>query len=311
MFSLQAISRSSQLALWQTQHIKQKLETKFPGLKVNIQECLTSGDKWLQSSLNEHGGKGLFVKKLETALLDGTADFAVHSLKDVPAQLPAGLELVGFPERDSPNDCLVSNSYTSLDELPKNAVVGTASLRRRAALLAYRPDLQIRLLRGNLQTRLRKLDEGRYDAIVLAVAGLQRLGLENRIQQIIPHEILLPAVCQGVLAVEARKDNPHKQLLASLNHQATLETTLLERRIGKNLQVGCHVPISIYAKHLSFEEIQVQVQIWSLDGSRHFVVQDKTSVSDSLSFADKISADIQSQAAALLEEAKGADLKWD
>ena len=311
MIFLQAISRASQLALCQTRRIKQDLETKFSSLRVNIQECLTSGDKWLQSSLNEHGGKGLFVKELETALLERRADFAVHSLKDVPAELPAGLELVSFPERDSPDDCLVSNSFSSLDELPKNAIVGTASLRRRAALLAYRPDLQIRLLRGNLQTRLRKLDEGQYDAIVLAVAGLQRLGLEQRIQQIIPHEILLPAVCQGVLAVEAHVDSPYRQFLSSLNHQATLETTMLERRIGKNLQVGCHVPISIYAKHLSAAQIQMEVQIWSLDGQKNFHISQATSVSDSLIFADKISRDIESQAAALLEEAKGAEVSWD
>lgn len=241
-------TRESPLALWQATFIKAELEAAHPGLQVELLGMTTRGDQILDSPLAKIGGKGLFVKELETALLDGRADIAVHSMKDVPMAFPAGLGLSIICQREDPRDAFVSNHYKSLDELPAGARVGTSSLRRQCQIRAQRPDLTIVDLRGNVNTRLRKLDEGQYDAIILASAGLLRLGMADRIAQHLSPEQSLPAGGQGAVGVEARIDDQRiKQLLAPLHHQATAECVNAERALNLTLQGGCQVPIACFA----------------------------------------------------------------
>ena len=241
-------TRESPLALWQATFIKAELEAAHPGLQVELLGMTTRGDQILDSPLAKIGGKGLFVKELETALLDGRADIAVHSMKDVPMAFPAGLGLSIICQRGDPRDAFVSNHYKSLDELPAGARVGTSSLRRQCQIRAQRPDLTIVDLRGNVNTRLRKLDEGQYDAIILASAGLLRLGMADRIAQHLSPEQSLPAGGQGAVGVEARIDDQRiKQLLAPLHHQATAECVNAERALNLTLQGGCQVPIACFA----------------------------------------------------------------
>lgn len=241
-------TRESPLALWQAEFIKAELETAHPGLQVELLGMTTRGDQILDSPLAKIGGKGLFVKELETALLDGRADIAVHSMKDVPMEFPPGLGLSIICEREDPRDAFVSNHYKSLDELPEGARVGTSSLRRQCQIRARRPDLTITDLRGNVNTRLRKLDEGEYDAIILASAGLLRLAMADRIAERISPEHSLPAGGQGAVGVETRVDDKRiKQLLAPLHHQATAECVNAERALNLKLQGGCQVPIACFA----------------------------------------------------------------
>ncbi|MDT9988817.1 hydroxymethylbilane synthase [Klebsiella pneumoniae] len=216
---LKIATRQSPLALWQAQYVKARLEQAHPGLKVELVPMVTRGDVILDTPLAKVGGKGLFVKELELAMLEGRADIAVHSMKDVPVEFPEGLGLVTICERDDPRDAFVSNRYASIDELPAGSVVGTSSLRRQCQLAATRPDLAIRSLRGNVGTRLSKLDNGEYDAIILAAAGLKRLQLEARIRQPLSPEQSLPAVGQGAVGIECRLDDAWTRgLLAPLNH---------------------------------------------------------------------------------------------
>lgn len=241
-------TRESPLALWQAEFIKAELEAAHPGLQVELLGMTTRGDQILDSPLAKIGGKGLFVKELETALLDGRADIAVHSMKDVPMEFPPGLGLSIICQREDPRDAFVSNHYKSLSELPEGAKVGTSSLRRQCQIRARRPDLEIIDLRGNVNTRLRKLDEGQYDAIILASAGLLRLDMEDRIAERISPEDSLPAGGQGAVGVEARVDDERiKQLLAPLHHQATAERVYAERAMNLKLQGGCQVPIACFA----------------------------------------------------------------
>ncbi len=241
-------TRESPLALWQAEFIKAELEAAHPGLQVELLGMTTRGDQILDSPLAKIGGKGLFVKELETALLDGRADIAVHSMKDVPMEFPPGLGLSIICEREDPRDAFVSNHYKSLTELPEGAKVGTSSLRRQCQIRAQRPDLEIIDLRGNVNTRLRKLDEGQYDAIILASAGLLRLEMEDRIAERISPEDSLPAGGQGAVGVEARVDDERiKKLLAPLHHQATAERVYAERAMNLTLQGGCQVPIACFA----------------------------------------------------------------
>ena len=216
--TLNIATRQSPLALWQAEHIKARLENLYPDLSVNLVTMVTKGDKILDTPLAKIGGKGLFVKELEQALFDQRADIAVHSLKDVPMQLPEGLMLGAYCQRAAPTDAFVSNQYQSLEQLPEGAIVGTSSLRRQCQLKAYRPDLRIESLRGNVGTRLGKLDAGEYDAIILATSGLQRMGLDERIRSELSIDISLPAVGQGALAIECREgDEAVLALLAPLN----------------------------------------------------------------------------------------------
>lgn len=241
-------TRQSPLALWQAHYVKNKLESLHAELHVDLLGLTTQGDQILDSPLSKIGGKGLFVKELEEALLDGRADIAVHSMKDVPMELPAGLIISTICEREDPRDAFVSNHYKNIEALPHGARVGTSSLRRRCQLQALRPDLIILDLRGNVGTRLRKLDEGQYDAIILAAAGLLRLNLAERITQLISIEQSLPAVGQGAVGIECRaSDERTQRWLAPLHHIATAQRVLSERAMNHRLQGGCQVPIAGHA----------------------------------------------------------------
>lgn len=240
-------TRESRLALWQAEHVKARLETNL-GLNVTLLGMTTRGDQILDRALSKVGGKGLFVKELETAMEEGRAQLAVHSLKDVPMELPEGFELAAILEREDPRDALVSNRYATLDELPQGAVVGTSSLRRVVQLLALRPDLRIEPLRGNLDTRMRKLDEGGYDAIVLAAAGLKRLGAGDRIRSYFDIETMIPCAGQGALGLELRADALElKAQIASLIDQPTWLATLAERAVSRALGGSCSVPLAAHA----------------------------------------------------------------
>lgn len=264
---LRIATRQSPLALWQAHYVKQRLEACHPQLKVELVPMVTRGDIILDTPLAKVGGKGLFVKELELALLEGRADIAVHSMKDVPVEFPEGLGLVTICERDDPRDAFVSNNFTSLDDLPAGSVVGTSSLRRQCQIAERRPDLVIRSLRGNVGTRLGKLDNGDYDAIILAVAGLNRLGLQERIRFALPAEVSLPAVGQGAVGIECRLDDEKTQtLLASLNHDETAIRVRAERAMNMRLEGGCQVPIGSYAE-LNNGELWLRALVGAPDGS--------------------------------------------
>ncbi len=246
--SIRIATRKSPLALWQAEFIKAELEKHHPGIQVELLGIKSRGDKILDVPLAKVGGKGLFVKELEHALLAKEADIAVHSMKDVPMEFPEGLGLPVICEREKPFDAFVSNRYDSLDALPQGAVVGTSSLRRETQIRAYRPDLEIRFLRGNVNTRLAKLDAGEYDAIILAAAGLMRLQMEDRIRALISDELCLPAGGQGAVGVECRLDDQRVlDLLKPLHHQPTAYCVLAERAMNRRLEGGCQVPIAGYA----------------------------------------------------------------
>jgi hydroxymethylbilane synthase len=248
MKTLTIASRESRLALWQAEHIQTRLQELYPDLTVNILPMTTQGDQILDKTLSKIGGKGLFVKELETALLDGRADIAVHSAKDVPMVLPAGFTLAAICEREDARDAFVSNQYEALADLPEGAVVGTASLRREAQIRARFPYLQIKPLRGNVQTRLRKLDEGEFDAIILASAGLIRLDLAHRITGLIDVSDSLPAPGQGALAIEISAARPDLlAVLAPLNHASTAACVLAERTLSRFLGGSCQIPLGAYA----------------------------------------------------------------
>jgi len=241
-------TRESRLALWQAEHVRDLLQSRF-GRTVTLLGMTTKGDQILDRALSKVGGKGLFVKELEVALEEGRADLAVHSLKDVPMELPEGFVLACVMEREDPRDALVSTRFASLDDLPHGAVVGTSSLRRMVQLRARRPDLKIEALRGNLDTRLRKLDDGQYDAIILAAAGLKRLGLAERIRQLIDTDVMLPAAGQGALGLEIRAQHPELQdALAQLAHQPTWLATLAERGVSRAMGGSCSMPLAAYAQ---------------------------------------------------------------
>jgi hydroxymethylbilane synthase len=242
-------SRESALAMWQAEHIRDRLHALYPQTEVTILGMTTQGDQILDVSLSKIGGKGLFVKELETALEDGRADFAVHSLKDVPMHMPEGFSLTTICEREEPHDAFVSNQYETLAALPAGSVVGTSSLRRESQLRASFPHLNIEPLRGNVQTRLRKLDEGQYAAIILAAAGLQRLGLGARIRNVISSEDSLPAVGQGALGIECRSDRADVMaMLQPLHHADTAACVLAERAMSRVLGGSCQVPLGGFAE---------------------------------------------------------------
>ncbi|PHM36343.1 porphobilinogen deaminase [Xenorhabdus innexi] len=248
MKTIRIATRQSPLAMWQAQYVQKQLEHFHPDLTVELIPMITRGDVILDTPLAKVGGKGLFVKELELAMLENRADIAVHSMKDVPVEFPDGLGLVTICERDDPRDAFVSVEYASLDDLPVGSIVGTSSLRRQCQLRRLRPDLVIRDLRGNVGTRLGKLDKGDYDAIILAAAGLKRLGLEDRIRMPLAPELLLPAVGQGAVGIECRLDDIQtRELLAPLNHRSTEICVLAERAMNTRLEGGCQVPIGSYA----------------------------------------------------------------
>lgn len=264
---LRIATRQSPLALWQAHYVKQRLMACHPGLTVELVPLVTRGDVILDTPLAKVGGKGLFVKELEMALIEHRADLAVHSMKDVPVEFPKGLGLVTICEREDPRDAFVSNNYDSLDALPAGSIVGTSSLRRQCQLAERRPDLEIRSLRGNVGTRLGKLDKGDYDAIILAVAGLKRLELEDRIRMALPPELSLPAVGQGAVGIECRLDDTRTHaLLAPLNHTDTALRVKAERAMNTRLEGGCQVPIGSYAE-LVDGEIWLRALVGAPDGT--------------------------------------------
>ncbi len=260
-------TRQSPLALWQAHYVQQRLMAAHPGLRVELVPMVTKGDVILDTPLAKVGGKGLFVKELELAMLEDRADLAVHSMKDVPVAFPEGLGLVTICEREDPRDAFVSNHYDSLDALPQGAVVGTSSLRRQSQISERRPDLVIRSLRGNVGTRLSKLDAGEYDAIILAAAGLKRLELESRIRQPLPAEISLPAVGQGAVGIECRLDDSELiNLLQALNHDDTAVCVKAERAMNTRLEGGCQVPIGSFAL-LEGDKLWLRGLVGAPDGS--------------------------------------------
>jgi hydroxymethylbilane synthase len=241
-------TRESTLALWQAEHIRARLSAMYPEYRIELLGLTTQGDRVLDRPLAEIGGKGLFIKELEHAMHEGRADLAVHSLKDVPMDMPDGFALTAILAREDPRDAFVSNRYRAMCDLPGGAIVGTSSLRRESQLRARFPHLRVEALRGNVNTRLRKLDEGRYDAIILAVAGLKRLGLAERIAAIIDPADSLPAVGQGALALECRVDRPDViALVAPLADAETTLATVAERAFGRHLASSCHTPLAAYA----------------------------------------------------------------
>lgn len=260
-------SRESALAMWQARHIQSRLQALYPQTQVEILGMTTSGDQILDSPLARIGGKGLFVKELEQALADGRADIAVHSMKDVPMHLPEGFAMAAIGEREDPRDAFVSNDYPNLAALPAGSVVGTSSLRRQSQLQARFPELRIESLRGNLQTRLRKLDEGQYAAIILAAAGLKRLGLEGRIADLIDTDDSIPAVGQGALGIEINATRTDLiAVLAPLNHADTAACVEAERGMSRALAGSCTVPLGAYAEKLG-DEIHIKGFVASVDGS--------------------------------------------
>ena len=276
-------TRSSQLALWQADFVIGELEKRYPDLEIEKRLMTTKGDKILNAPLAKIGGKGLFTKELENAMLAGEIDIAVHSLKDMPVAVPEGLVITAVTKRADAGDALVSDRYESFEALPEGAKVGTSSLRRRAQLLHARPDLQITDLRGNVNTRLRKLEEEHFDGIILACAGLKRLGFGGRIRQVLPQSLCLPAVGQGALAIESRIDDREtRELLSFLDDGITRACTAAERGFLATVEGGCQVPVGVYAQPVDnadiledahagkAEAIRVEAVIASLDGRKLF-----------------------------------------
>jgi hydroxymethylbilane synthase len=261
-------TRESALAMWQARHIQARLVELYPGLEVVLHGMTTEGDRKLDVSLAKVGGKGLFVKELEEALARGEADLAVHSMKDVPMALLEGHVLAATPERADPRDAFVSNTHAEVAALPEGACVGTSSLRRESQLRSHRPDLIIKPLRGNVPTRLRKLDEGQYDAIILASAGLKRLGLAERIRWLLPTEVSLPAAGQGALGLECRGDRDDvRRLVAPLNHAGTELCVKAERAVARMLAGSCNVPLAAYGE-ICGSTLRLRGYVGAPDGSR-------------------------------------------
>ncbi len=266
--TLRIATRKSALALWQAEYVKAELEKFHPQLNVELVPMVSRGDKILDVPLAKVGGKALFVKELEHALLEGRADIAVHSMKDVPMEFPQGLDLSVICPREDPRDAFVSNTYSTLADLPAGSVVGTSSLRRQCQLLAKRPDLVIKFLRGNVNTRLQKLDDGEYDAIILASAGLIRLEMSERIRESIAPEFCLPAGGQGAVGIESRVDDViTNKLLLPLNRPITAEQAPPERAVNKRLEGGCQVPIGCFAVHEGEDKLWLRGLVGNPDGS--------------------------------------------
>jgi hydroxymethylbilane synthase len=261
-------TRESTLALWQANYIRRWLIELYPQSEISILGMTTRGDQILNTSLSKIGGKGLFIKELEQSMAEGRADIAVHSMKDVPMNMPSGFVLAAITEREDPRDAFISNQYASLDTLPAGSVVGTSSLRRESQLRARFPNLQVQPLRGNVQTRLRKLDEGQYAAIILAAAGLKRLGLANRITTVLSPELSLPAVGQGALGIECLSDKIDLvKLMQPLHHIETAQCVKAERAMSRELGGSCQVPLGGFAEIIE-KELVLRGFVASPDGSR-------------------------------------------
>jgi hydroxymethylbilane synthase len=291
-------SRESALAMWQAEHIRDRLRALYPQTAVSILGMTTQGDQILNVTLSKIGGKGLFVKELETALEIGSADIAVHSLKDVPMHLPDGFMLACICEREDPRDAFISNNYPDLASLPAGSVVGTSSLRRESQLRARFPHLKIEPLRGNVQTRLRKLDAGQYSAIILAAAGLKRLGLGERIRNIISSDDSLPAVGQGALGIECRADRSDLvELLAPLHHADTAACVLAERSMSRKLAGSCQVPLGGFAEVIDGAMLRMRGFVATPDGTRLLRAERTGSAAEPEALGNKVAQDLLAQGA--------------
>lgn len=283
---LRIATRKSPLALQQTEIFAHQLKKKWPKLQIELVPMSTQGDELLDRSLQTLGGKGLFIKELEKALLEGRADIAVHSMKDVPAQLPDELTLACICKRDNPFDALVSPKNHGLLDLKTGSLIGTASLRRQAQLLAFRPDLHVKILRGNINTRLEKLQQGQYDAIILACAGLERMNLHHYIHQQLSADIMLPACGQGAIGIECRtNDKKTQQLLHPLNHNETALCVNIEREINARLGGHCHVPIAIFAQLIDDSIIELNARVFNSVGTKKISFHQRTSVDSAMEIA--------------------------
>ncbi len=296
--SLVIATRGSQLALWQAEHVRSRLLELRPELSVELLKIKTRGDVILDVPLSKVGGKGLFIKEIEEALLDGRADLAVHSVKDVPMELPEGLILAAVPEREVCTDCLASETFAGLDALPAGARVGTCSLRRQAQLLHARPDLRILPLRGNVETRLRKLKEGEFDAVVLASAGMKRLGLSAALMAHLPEDRFVPAVGQGAIGIECRAaDTELLSLLAQMEHRPTRVCVEAERGFLAGLDGGCQVPIAAHAVMLDENHFHLEGLVGEVDGSRLIRLQRDGAAEDARAVGLRMAEEILAQGA--------------
>ncbi|MCK4842566.1 MAG: hydroxymethylbilane synthase [Methylococcales bacterium] len=290
-------TRKSPLALWQAEHVAARLEQAFPEVKTELVKMVTKGDKILDAPLAKIGGKGLFVKELEQGMLDGFADIAVHSMKDVPVEFPEGLHLAAILNREDPTDAFVSNKYSSLDDLPANAKIGTSSLRRQCQIKEKFPDAEILSLRGNVNTRLAKLDAGEYDAIILASAGLKRLGMGDRITACLDTSISLPAIGQGAVGIECRSDDVeiNQYLKALCDEQTTIRVTA-ERAMNERLNGGCQVPIAGFAE-IKEDQLFMRGLVGSPDGSILYRAERQGGLSEAESIGQAIADDLLAQGA--------------
>ena len=286
--SLRIVSRESPLAMWQAQFVRARLQETHPGLEVGISTVKTLADRFLHKALSEMGGKGVFVKELEQALLNHEADLAVHSMKDVTVDMPAGLTLAAIMEREDARDVFISNRFPSPEEMPAGGRIGTSSLRRQCQLNAAYPKLALRDIRGNVDSRLQKLDNGEYDALVLAAAGIKRLGREHRISAYLDVADMLPAIGQGALGIEIRENDARvEQLVQPLNHRPTQTCVDAERALSRKLYGGCHLPLAGYAQ-ISGETLSMTALVGSPDGSR--IVKDR--ISGSAPHAEQLGYDL-------------------
>lgn len=302
---LRIATRRSALALWQAEHVAARLRAAHAGLEVALVPLTTRGDRILDAPLAHIGGKGLFIKELETALLEERADIAVHSMKDVPVALAEGLTIAAVLEREDPRDAFVSNVAASLDDLPLGARVGSSSLRRQCQLRARRPDLALVTLRGNVDTRLAKLDAGEYDAVILAAAGLKRLGLAGRIGQYLAPEICLPAIAQGTIGIECRAgDEMAATLVAPLNHEPTAIRTRAERALNRALMGGCQVPIAGYAE-LDGRRLRLRGLVASPDGTTVIAGEREGAAGEAERLGEALAAELLERGAARILRALG------
>jgi hydroxymethylbilane synthase len=290
-------TRKSPLALWQAEHVAARLSQAFPEIKTQLVTMVTKGDKILDAPLAKVGGKGLFVKELEQGMLDGIADIAVHSMKDVPVEFPQGLHLAVILEREDPTDAFVSNRYQSLDDLPADAKIGTSSLRRQCQIKEKFPNAEILSLRGNVNTRLAKLDAGEFDAIILASAGLKRLGMADRITQSLPTSVSLPAMGQGAIGIECRVDDVEvNQMLQVLHHEATNICVRAERAMNARLNGGCQVPIGGFAQ-IDGETVFMRGLVGSPDGALIYRAEKMGAIAQAEEMGVAIAEDLLSQGA--------------
>lgn len=309
MSIIRIATRRSPLAMWQAEHVAARLTQEYPQLQCELLPMRTQGDKLLDTPLAKIGGKGLFVKELERALLDGDADIAVHSMKDVPVALPEGLVLPVILERADPRDALVSASVAGIDDLAPGARLGTSSLRRGCQLLSLRPDLEILSLRGGVDTRLAKLDAGGFDAILLACAGLDRMHYGERIRQRIPPEVLLPAIGQGAMGIECRaRDSETLERIAVLHHGQSAEAVAAERALNARLQGGCQVPIAGFAVHRE-GRLWLRAMVASLDGRQVLREEDSDDPSQAQALGTRVAEGLLGKGAGRILEAVYAEAR--